>query len=129
MPSPRNVRHSPASFFETPASIACVYNLVQHPRNGVWVYDTNPYQGEVFKWFVVGGTSVSAPPLAAILNAAGNSAPSSAEENQQIYKNLDNQFAFRDIVYGTCGINMGNFATPSWDFCTGVGTPSSYHGK
>jgi len=44
-------------------------------------------------------------------------------------KNLDNPFAFRDVVYGTCGINMGNFATPSWDFCTGVGTPSSYHGK
>jgi hypothetical protein len=129
MPNPRNFRHSSASFFETPESIACVYNLVQHHRNGVWVYDTNPYQGEVFKWFVVGGTSVSAPSLAAILNAAGNSAPSSAEENQQIYKNLDNPFAFRDIVYGTCGINMGNFATPSWDFCTGVGTPSSYHGK
>jgi len=44
-------------------------------------------------------------------------------------KNLDNPFAFRDVVYGTCGINMDNFATPSWDFCTGVGTPSSYHGK
>jgi hypothetical protein len=38
-------------------------------------------------------------------------------------------FAFRDIVYGTYGINIGSFAAPSWDFRTGVGTPSSYHGK
>ena len=31
---PKELPPFPGFFFETPASIACVYNLVQHPRNG-----------------------------------------------------------------------------------------------
>ena len=100
-----------------------------NPNTGVWVFDTNPFQGQVFSWFVVGGTSVSAPSLAGIINAAGNFAQSSEAENELIYKNMQKPFAFRDIAYGTCGLNIGDFAGPGWDFCTGVGSASGYHGK
>lgn len=100
-----------------------------NPYTGVWVYDTNPFQGQVFSWFIVGGTSVSTASLAGIVNAAGSFAPSSQAENQLIYSNLHKPFAFRDIVYGTCGINIGDFAVPGWDFCTGVGSDIGYRDK
>ena len=100
-----------------------------NPNTGVWLFDTNPFQSQIFSWFVVGGTSVSAPSLAGIINAAGNFAQSSEAENELIYKNMQKPFAFRDIAYGTCGLNIGDFAGPGWDFCTGVGSASGYHGK
>ena len=38
------------------------------PNSGVWVYDTD----EGGSWYVVGGTSVSSPALAGIVNASNN---------------------------------------------------------
>ncbi|HVO57510.1 MAG TPA: S53 family peptidase [Dongiaceae bacterium] len=99
-----------------------------NPATGVWVLNTNLYEGQPGGWFVVGGTSVSAPALAGIINVAGG-ANSSAQENQQIYRGLLNPFVFRDTFYGTCGINGGDFAVLGYDFCTGVGSPISYRGK
>jgi len=98
-----------------------------NPNTGVWVYDTNTVIG--VGWYVVGGTSVSSPSLAGILNAAGSFNGSSQAENQQLYRNMDNRNVTRDIVYGTCGLNIGSFAVPGWDFCSGVGTPQTLHGK
>jgi subtilase family serine protease len=98
-----------------------------NPNTGVWVFDTNPVHGK--GWFVLGGTSVSAPSLAGIINAAGDFHKSSQLENHDIYRHLGDRDSFRDIAYGNCGFNIGSFATFGWDFCTGVGSPRTYEGK
>src|SRR5208282_3101962 len=40
------------------------------PNTGVYVYDTFPYSGYIYQWWIVGGTSVAAPSLAGIINRA-----------------------------------------------------------
>jgi subtilase family serine protease len=101
-----------------------------NPNTGVWVVDTNLFEGQPGGWFVVGGTSVSSPSLAGIINSAGKFSPSSQAENALIYGNLFRaRNDFRDIVYGNCGLNIGTFATPGWDFCTGVGSDIGLDGK
>jgi kumamolisin len=95
-----------------------------NPNTGVWVLDTLVYGPGT--WYVVGGTSVSSPTVAGIVNAAGSFASSSAAELDSIYKI---PFGFTDISVGNCGPYMGTWATPGWDFCTGVGSPRTYFGK
>jgi kumamolisin len=102
-------------------------SLDGNPSSGVWVYNTNAVLG--IGWYVVGGTSVGAPSLSGIINSAGRFLPSSQAENQLIYSNRSNAFDFRDITYGTCGIYIGYFASPGYDFCSGVGTDQGLHGK
>jgi kumamolisin len=96
-----------------------------NPNTGVWVFDSNPALGT--GWFVVGGTSVSSPSLAGIVNAAGSFAASSQAENQVLYKQKESDF--NDIAYGNCGLSMSNFALINYDLCTGVGTPRTLKGK
>lgn len=97
-----------------------------NPNTGVWVYDTSsPATG--LGWYVVGGTSVSSPSLAGIVNAAGAFRPSSQAENQAIYSG--DPFAFNDITYGDCGLNISNFTLPGYDLCTGIGTVKTLRGK
>jgi len=98
-----------------------------NPATGVWVFDSNPVFGT--GWFVVGGTSVSSPSLAGIINSAGRFSASTQAEAHEIYRQMGNEFAFRDIVYGNCGLNIGDFAGFGWDFCTGVGSPRTLRGK
>jgi len=102
-----------------------------NPNSGVWVVDTNLFQGQPGGLFVgVGGTSLSSPALAGIINNAGKFNSSSQQENELIYRHsFFDRDDFRDIVYGTCGINVGNFAFPGWDFCSGVGSNSGLSGK
>ena len=103
------------------------FSFDSNPNTGVWVFDSNPVFGT--GWFVVGGTSVAAPSLAGIVNAAGRFRKSSQAENTEIYNNLFDPFAFNDIQFGTCGLNIGSFAVFGWDFCTGVGSDRGYFGK
>src|SRR5208282_2679565 len=91
-----------------------------NPATGVWVYDSNPVYGK--GWFVVGGTSVSAPSLAGIVNAAGGFRNSSQDENRELYNHIFRS-SFHDIVYGTCGVHAV-FAFLGYDACTGIGTPN-----
>lgn len=101
-----------------------------NPVTGVWVVDTNLYEGQPGGFFIVGGTSVAAPSLTGIINNAGSFHRSSQAENSEIYQyGLSNSNDFRDITYGNCGINMSNFATQGWDFCTGVGSTQGFNGK
>jgi kumamolisin len=58
------------------------------PNSGVSMYDSYPYSGVVYNWLVVGGTSVSSPSLAGIVNAAGHHYASSNLELTTIYSNL-----------------------------------------
>jgi len=87
----------------------------------VAVYDEDGGYG----WVVLAGTSVSAPSLAGIVNAAGNFDTSTNAELTMIYKEYGNskeyQAWFRDIT--------GNGCAKGWDFCTGVGSVLTHKGK
>ena len=104
-------------------------SLVADPQTGVWMYDTTPYGGKVYDWLVIGGTSVSSPALAGILNSAGSFAATTAKELTTVYKDFTNTAYFTDITAGTCGNNGGASAVAGWDFCTGVGVPNGFGGK
>jgi subtilase family serine protease len=99
------------------------------PNTGVSVYDSTSCQG-VSGWLVFGGTSVSAPALAGIVNGLGHSS-NTATELAAIYANVSsdgsvNQTNFRDITSGTAG----NFAAiGGWDFVTGIGSTKGVGGK
>jgi kumamolisin len=104
---------------------------VADPFTGVWIYDTN-----LSGWLVVGGTSVSTPVWAGIVNAAGRFHNSTAAELAQIYASAslfqEAPGGFTDITSGACSIGPdfeGLLATEGWDFCTGVGSPLGYFGK
>jgi len=96
-----------------------------NPNSGVWLYDSNPVLGT--GWFVVGGTSVAAPSLAGIVNAAHGFRASSLAENQKLY--TDSVRDFRDIFYGNCGINLSDFAGFGYNLCAGLGTVKGLTGK
>lgn len=95
------------------------------PNSGVSVYDSTPCNG-LSGWLVFGGTSVSAPSLAGIVNLASHFYPSSNAELTTIYSNLGNASAFRDIVSGKA---KRFSAQPGWDFVTGVGSNQGLLGK
>ena len=102
------------------------------PASGVYVY--SGYNGG---WFIVGGTSVSSPALAGIVNLANNrlgQAPAAGgfytnEENNLLYDQLYavKMYAgnFYDVTTGTNGCTVGT----KWDYCTGVGSPRGLGGK
>ncbi len=104
-------------------------SLVANPSTGVWEYDTTPYNSKVLDWLVIGGTSVSSPALAGILNNAGSFAASTVAELTTVYKGFTNTANWTDITIGTCGNNGGASAVAGWDFCTGVGVPQGLAGK
>ena len=89
------------------------------PATGVAVYDSTPYQG--YKgWMVFGGTSVSSPCMAGMLNASGASyANTTAFLNSLYTKFLSTPKVFRDITSGSNGFP----ALAGWDYTTGVGAP------
>lgn len=109
-------------------------SVTSNPNNGVWVYDSFPFEVSVSippqfstGWFVAGGTSVATTMLAGMLNSRGTFAASSADELQTIYGNLGSANFF-DIIAGNCGPYGGYSAVNGWDFCTGVGSPDGLDG-
>jgi subtilase family serine protease len=97
-----------------------------NPNTGAWVLDTNAVPGA--GWWIVGGTSLSTPALAGIVNAAGNFASSSTAELTLLYSN-QSAGTFNDITYGACGYYSGSFAAHGWDLCTGLGSPKHLGGQ
>jgi kumamolisin len=94
------------------------------PNTGVSVYDSTSCQG-LSGWLVFGGTSVSSPSLAGIVNLAGGASSSTAELGT-IYANYTNTNDFRDIVSGSAG----SFSCKTgYDFVTGVGSDQGTNGK
>jgi subtilase family serine protease len=102
-----------------------------NPITPVWVLDTNLYEGEPGGWFTVGGTSLAAPLMAGIVNAAGHFHVSSGDELETIYYNWSKAlvFGFNDIKTDNCGPYGGYVSVVGYDFCTGVGSPHAYSGK
>jgi kumamolisin len=92
---------------------------VADPTTGVWVYDSG--NGG---WFIVGGTSVSSPLVAGIVNSSGHFYTSSAAELAQIYNtSASNPAAFAAAATGYCGPQAAYAVTTGWNFCLGVGSP------
>ena len=97
---------------------------VADPSTGVWVYDSG--NGG---WYIVGGTSVSSPVLAGIVNLAGHFATSTNSELTTVYNNMSVTANFTDTTTGFCGPYMGYSTAKGWDVCSGVGSPKGLVGK
>jgi len=139
------------SFYEpTPSYQSAIANVAQgaralpdvsadaNPNNGYWVYDSVPVDGIAndSNWWLVGGTSVSTPLVAGIINAAstvsGHFATSTKDELTRIYSEYANHQAygnFWDITYGACNYYSGSFSVGGYDLCTGIGSPKGLQGK
>ena len=100
-----------------------------NPNSGVDIYDSTACGGYA-GWLVAGGTSVSAPALAGVLNSAAHFYSTSTNELETIYANYNTKSRYtvdyRDITKGTAGSFS---ARTGWDFVTGVGSPLTYNGK
>jgi len=102
-----------------------------NPITGVWVLDTNAVPGP--GWYIVGGTSVSSPTWAGIVNSAGHFYASSAAELAHIWI-ADNVYGgdpigLNDIKKDNCGPYGGYLTKTGYDFCTGNGSPNGYKNK
>jgi kumamolisin len=92
------------------------------PNTGVAVYDSTRCQG-LQGWMVFGGTSVSSPALAGIVNLAqSNKGPG---ELGFVYDNISTS-NFNDVVGGSAGSFT---AVGGWDFVTGIGSNKGLGGK
>lgn len=105
-------------------------SLDADPASGAYVR----YNGA---WYVVGGTSLSAPAVAGIVNNSGNKlgvAPSaggyySNMEDNLIYAQLFTQKEYKTNYYDVTTGSNGSAAGVGWDYCTGVGSPRGRLGK
>lgn len=108
------------------------------PASGAWVYSGFGLGG----WSPVGGTSLSSPALASIVNRAGNKLGSvfltpatgggdwfSTWENNLLYSQLATQKSYKTNFYDVKTGSNGVAAVANWDFCTGVGSPRGILGK
>ncbi|MBI3858392.1 MAG: S53 family peptidase [Planctomycetes bacterium] len=91
------------------------------PYTGVAVYA--PLQNGSSTWQVFGGTSVSAPCLAGMMNLSGKTYANTSLLLAAIYAGLGSA-NFRDITTGGNGFPC----TAGWDFVTGVGAPQGTGG-
>ena len=106
------------------------FSAVADPATGVSVYDSTPCGG-ISGWLVFGGTSVSSPVLAGIVNLADHVTPSTTtfSELTRIYTaaaTAGTDPDFRDIESGSAGSFN---ALTGWDFITGVGSNIGLSGK
>ena len=105
------------------------------PNSGVYVYDSDSGGGG---WYIVGGTSVSSPALAGIINASNNrlSMASSAaggyyqaSELNYVYSELSTATAYGAYSYDVHTGSNGYAAGKGYDQCTGIGSPRGHGGK
>jgi subtilase family serine protease len=95
------------------------------PNTGAAVYDTTRYQGRS-GWFVVGGTSLSSPLIAAVYGLAGNAGTTSYPASIP-YAHTSSLHDVTSGSNGNCSTIMCKGAT-GYDGPTGVGTPNGTAG-
>ena len=93
---------------------------IADPNTGVAVYDT--YRLHPGGWLVFGGTSVSAPVIAAVYALAGNAA--SLNYGSFSYSNLGSIFDVSSGSNGSCGGSYLCTGSAGYDGPTGNGTPN-----
>ena len=101
--------------------------LDSNPDTGVWVYAPSP-GNNYSSWFILGGTSVATPLMAAIMNQSGHFFASSAAALTNLYGSQPSG-TFKDVTYGYCGLYAGFRASSGWDVCTGLGAPRTFSGN
>jgi len=93
------------------------------PNTGPAMYDLDGG----YLWLQIGGTSVSSPYLAGVINGGGHFKTSSKAELSSLYNEYSNatmyKKLFRDVTLGGTSCKTG------WDICTGIGSPIGYGGK
>ena len=97
---------------------------VADPGTGVAVYSTTGCGG----WCQVGGTSVSSPTLAGIVNAAGSFANHTSSEDGKEYGWYHTPGLYRKYLYDVTKGSNGSPAKLGWDQCTGLGSPRNITG-
>ncbi len=97
---------------------------IADPNTGVAVYSTTGCGG----WCQVGGTSVSSPTLAGIVNEAGSFGNHTASELSKLYAWYRNPGLYHTYLYDVTKGSNGSPAKVGWDQCTGLGTPRNLAG-
>ena len=94
-----------------------------NPITGPAIYDLD---GNL-NWFQIGGTSVSSPLLAGLVNTAGHHAPTTKSELTGLYNYAAAHYTqvWRDETQGSNGYQC----KVGYDFVTGIGSPLTYTGK
>ncbi len=121
-----NVALSGAAGFGTGCSRRAVADVsaVADPNTGVSVYDSTAYHGRS-GWWVIGGTSASAPIIAGVYALAGNAA---SIDNNYPYAHSSSFFDVTSGTNGTCPTLQWCTARAGWDGPTGLGTPNGTGG-
>jgi len=96
-------------------------SAVADPNTGVAIYDSYGSSGGA-NWFIFGGTSASAPIVAAIYALAGNAA--SVKSGSYPYSHKGALFDVRSGTNGSCGSSYLCTAKAGYDGPTGLGTPN-----
>jgi kumamolisin len=107
------------------------------PNSGVIIYDCAYFSGTCY-YFRIGGTSVSSPALAGIVNSSANKLGTACSQGACFYSNEENNLIYAeylganeykknyyDVTTGSNGCSVGT----GWDYCTGVGSPRGKLGK
>ena len=92
------------------------------PASGASVYDSTPYQGQT-GWYKVGGTSLSAPLVAAVYALAGAGVGPSYP-----YGHAGSLFDVKSGSNGSCGGSYLCTAVTGFDGPTGLGSPNGLGG-
>jgi hypothetical protein len=125
----------------TSATMRCIPDVSSNadPNTGVSVYGWgyNRYRQLVHGWMVFGGTSVSTPCMAGMVNLGGASYPTQFAQGKSPTQDPSDTptVAFLNLVYSgrsgstfrdiTKGSSSRKYSCkPGWDFVTGVGVPN-----
>jgi subtilase family serine protease len=96
------------------------------PNTGVLVYNTSLYLCN--GWCIVGGTSLSSPLLAGIVNAAGGFRSSTNAELTKAYGEYRIPAQYHTDFFDVTTGSNGAPARVGWDECTGIGSPRKLAG-
>jgi len=107
------------------------------PNSGVEIYDCAYASGTCY-YYRVGGTSVSSPSLAGIVNNSANKLGTACSRGACYYSNEENNLIYAEYLaakeylknyYDVKTANNGCSVGVGWDYCTGVGSPRGFLGK